>query len=118
MTAETHPKFVYKILPSAPPSPFPKENPLSELDKKDGFIHLSTGIQVPATSALFFDSASSLWVAKLRFADFASDIKWEGGFPHLYGNFGSDNVDSVHQFDKVEGQNWAEVLEHSTWLEE
>lgn len=40
------PKFVYKIVPSAPPSPIPDEYPLSDLDKADGFVHLSTADQV------------------------------------------------------------------------
>jgi uncharacterized protein (DUF952 family) len=40
------PEFVYKITPAAPPNPIPEEYPLSELDQKDGFVHLSTGWQV------------------------------------------------------------------------
>lgn len=46
MTSDASPKFVYKILPSAPPEPFPQKNPLSELDQKDGFIHMSIATQV------------------------------------------------------------------------
>ncbi|KAH7148681.1 hypothetical protein EDB81DRAFT_883088 [Dactylonectria macrodidyma] len=116
MTSNASPKFVYKILPSAPPEPFPKENPLSELDQKDGFVHLSTAIQVPATADLFFTEAPALWVAKLRFADFAESIKWEGGFPHLYRNFGVDGVDSVEKFARPEGQTWASIMKASAWL--
>lgn len=40
------PEFVYKITPEAPPSPIPDSYPLSELDQKDGFVHLSTSWQV------------------------------------------------------------------------
>ena len=40
------PEFVYKITSEAPPSPIPAEYPLSDLDKQDGFIHLSTAWQV------------------------------------------------------------------------
>ena len=40
------PKYVYKIIPSAPPDPIPEAYPLSELDQKDGFVHLSTSWQV------------------------------------------------------------------------
>lgn len=46
MTAEAPPKYIYKIVPEAPAEPFPKEHPLSELDRNDGFIHLSTSTQV------------------------------------------------------------------------
>ena len=40
------PEFVYKIIPSAPPDPIPDSYPLSELDQKDGFVHLSASWQV------------------------------------------------------------------------
>ena len=40
------PTYVYKILPEAPPSPLPSPYPPSELDRKDGFIHLSSAEQV------------------------------------------------------------------------
>lgn len=40
------PQFIYKILPEAPAEPFPAQLPLSELDAKDGFVHLSTAVQV------------------------------------------------------------------------
>lgn len=43
--ASTRPKYIYKIASSAPPDPIPTVYPLSELDKKDGFIHLSTAAQ-------------------------------------------------------------------------
>lgn len=39
------PRYVYKIIPEAPPSPLPAEWPLSDLDRNDGFIHLSTAKQ-------------------------------------------------------------------------
>lgn len=42
----TLPKYLYKIVPDAPPSPLPAEYPLSDLDRNDGFIHLSTAEQV------------------------------------------------------------------------
>lgn len=40
------PKYVYKIVDAEPPSPIPESFPPSELDKQDGFIHLSTASQV------------------------------------------------------------------------
>ena len=57
---------VFKILPSAPPSPIPATLPLSTLDKQDGFIHLSTAAQIPVTASLFFTSASELWLLKIE----------------------------------------------------
>ena len=38
--------FVYKIADVAPPTPVPVVLPLSELARKDGFIHLSDAKQV------------------------------------------------------------------------
>lgn len=53
MASESRPRFIYKILPTAAPEPFPSVLPLSELDAKDGFVHLSTAEQVgkPNTSS-------------------------------------------------------------------
>jgi uncharacterized protein (DUF952 family) len=133
MSAEAPPKYIYKIVPSAPEDPFPNEHPLSELDRNDGFVHLSTStqvsplhelgitqlrtIQVPKTADLFFTRASSLWVIKLEFAQFADFLKWEDSFPHLYGNFGAENVDSVEKFVRQENETWGEVMGKSGWLE-
>ncbi|RGP77823.1 hypothetical protein FLONG3_4057 [Fusarium longipes] len=117
MSAESHPKYIYKIVPSPPEDPFPKELPLSDLDRNDGFVHLSTSSQVPKTADLFFTNSSSLWVIKLDYAQFADSMKWEGGFPHLYGNFGADNVDSVEKFVRQQDQTWGQVMGESIWLE-
>ena len=46
MALDDLPKYVYKIIPTAPPEPLPAEYPLSELDQNDGFVHLSTAEQV------------------------------------------------------------------------
>lgn len=47
MTAPAEPpRYVYKIVDTEPPFPIPDVFPPSELDKKDGFIHLSAPWQV------------------------------------------------------------------------
>jgi uncharacterized protein (DUF952 family) len=46
MTAVPSPKYVYKIVPEAPPEPLPEQYAISALDEKDGFIHLSSASQV------------------------------------------------------------------------
>ena len=50
------PQYVYKIIPAPPPSPIPDSFPLSELDKKDGFVHLSAAFQVCRGFSFFFSS--------------------------------------------------------------
>lgn len=46
MASDGFPRYLYKIVPTAPPEPLPQEYPLSELDQTDGFVHLSTDEQV------------------------------------------------------------------------
>ncbi|KAI1462516.1 hypothetical protein F4805DRAFT_138 [Annulohypoxylon moriforme] len=109
------PDFVYKIVPSAPPIPIPSQFPLSELDQKDGFVHLSTGNQIPLTADLFFKEATTLWVLKIRFAPkFHSATTWEiEGCPHLYGNFGVDDVEAYREFSRLDGQSWKESMKNN-----
>ncbi|KAI4863874.1 hypothetical protein F4820DRAFT_425700 [Hypoxylon rubiginosum] len=119
MAPEPLPTFVYKIVPSAPPTPIPSEYPLSELDQKDGFVHLSIGTQIPITSDLFFKEATTIWVLKIRFTPkFHSATTWEiQGCPHLYGNFGSEDVDSVKEFSRSGGETWKESMKKEAgWL--
>ncbi|KAG6041694.1 hypothetical protein E4U41_002777 [Claviceps citrina] len=141
MSSESPPKFVYKIEPTAPPAILPEHFPLSPLDQQDGFIHLSTGQQVnrmqdaectdikdieltplvlpqtPLTCDRFFSTTSTLYVFKFELARFADAVKWEDGFPHLYGKFGKEDVSSVEKFERAEGQTWADAMSASAWLE-
>ncbi|KAK0735657.1 hypothetical protein B0T21DRAFT_412267 [Apiosordaria backusii] len=118
------PTYVYKIIPSAPPSPIPEAYPLSDLDRKDGFVHLSTARQVPITSSLFFTEFKSFYILKLRLSNFdPSTIKWDeapgtnGGCPHLYGNFGAKDVVDSKEFVRQENQTWEDVFRGDRWLE-
>ncbi|KAK6841788.1 hypothetical protein PG987_002648 [Apiospora arundinis] len=114
------PKYVYKIIPTAPPSPIPETYPPSDLDKQDGFIHLSNAEQVFA----------SLWVLKLRFSpQFSENTRWEGpmdGCAHLYGEFGAADVEDAREFTRTKeggdgSESWATTMAkgegESTWLE-
>ncbi|KAI1485629.1 hypothetical protein F5X96DRAFT_659097 [Biscogniauxia mediterranea] len=125
------PTYVYKIVPEAPPCPLPAEYPLSELDQKDGFVHLSTATQIPTTADLFFASSARLWVLKIRFA---GNPKFRGltttwdvpGCPHLYGNFGAADVEGApKEFVRAEGEeergtkkSWKEAIaeQEGGWL--
>lgn len=120
------PTYVYKILPSAPPSPLPDRLPLSDLDRNDGYIHLSTAEQVPETADRFFASSAELWLLKIKYqtlaagtdgngkVDSKAEIRWEeagpGCFPHFYGgDLGKGNVAEVVKFDKR--GTWAETMQ-------
>lgn len=82
-------------------------------------LHAYTTYQIPITADLFFKEATSIWVLKLRFAPkFHSATTWEiEGCPHLYGNFGAEDVDSVKQLSRLDGESWKESLKkESGWL--
>ncbi|KAK8056425.1 hypothetical protein PG993_001652 [Apiospora rasikravindrae] len=141
------PKYVYKIIPTAPLSPIPETYPPSDLDRQDGFIHLSnaeqirttwgladpsvTQIQVPKIADMFFTQASRLWVLKLRFSPpFAEKTRWEGpmdGCVHLYGEFGAADVEDAKEFTRSSGvwvggdESWAATMTQRdgehAWLE-
>src|SRR5688572_7006953 len=61
------------------------------LDKRDGFIHLSSREQVPGTIAAHFAHvAGDLIILEIDAASLHGELRWEtsrGGalFPHLYG---------------------------------
>lgn len=60
MTAPAEPpRYVYKIVDTEPPFPIPDVFPPSELDKKDGFIHLSAPWQVSQASQHIKTSTSA-----------------------------------------------------------
>ena len=67
-----------------------KAIPLSELDRRDGYIHLSTYQTVLTTANLYFRGVSPLWVAKISVARLGASLRWdwvpqrEAFFPHLY----------------------------------
>ncbi|KAH8893469.1 hypothetical protein GQ53DRAFT_822150 [Thozetella sp. PMI_491] len=117
------PQFIYKIIPTAPPEPIPDPYPLSELDQKDGFVHLSAAFQVPITLGLFFNDSTEVWILRLRRSHFPEEkVKWDetegtNGCPHLYGNFGTKDVESVKAFKREAGQSWADAAKgYGDWL--
>jgi len=124
------PKYIFKILPEAPPSPLPHHLPLSDLDQKDGFIHLSTGWRCPITADMFFASFESLWLLKLDF-DVArgekATFKWgDPGCIHMYADkagewarLGEGIVLDAREFKRGKDEKWADAFtsfETSQWL--
>lgn len=124
------PTYLYKILPGPPPSPLPERLPLSDLDKNDGYIHLSTSAQVPGTADKFFAQDTQLWLLRIKYdvlaagtdgdgkvkadGDGKAELKWEdvgrGCFAHFYGgDLGSGNVAAVLSISK--NGTWSESLQ-------
>ena len=61
-----------------------------EIDRRDGYIHLSTAAQAPETARLHFAGREGLLLIAFEAQDLGDALKWEpsrGGdnFPHLYG---------------------------------
>ena len=63
----------------------------SDVDRRDGFIHFSTAVQVAGTAAKHFAGIEDLLLLYVDTAKLGNKLKWEpsrGGalFPHLYGD--------------------------------
>ena len=84
----------------------------SEVDRRDGFIHLSAAHQVRATAQKHFSGQEDLVLVSVAQESVGPNLKWEasrGGdlFPHIYGPLQLDAigdavplplVSGIHQF--------------------
>lgn len=81
----------------------------SELDLKDGFIHLSTISQAQKTLDLYFQNIDDLIIAEVDLESFGENLKWEksrGGdlFPHLYCALSLEKVTATYDIEYINGQ--------------
>lgn len=76
---ENLPLFVYKLVSSSTPvrEPLPERLPVSEIDQKSGFIHLSTAFQVPNTLKSFFKDELLVYVLRIPYEGLDQLIRWE-----------------------------------------
>lgn len=84
-------QFIYKICSAAEWAQAAEKGSFagSAVDHADGFIHLSTALQMRETAARHFAGRSGLVLVAFAAADL-ENLKWEpsrGGalFPHVYG---------------------------------
>ena len=114
------PKYLYKILDQQPEDPLPETLPETELDKKDGFIHLSNAEQTPLTAKRFFNDFDELWILRLDSEkldgrlEFTTDedASVENGCAHVHGSekgLGKDNVLEVIYVSKPSSQGWGDA---------
>lgn len=83
--------FVYKILGAEDQARAAKLGHTdTDLDARDGYVHLSSKDQVGETLALHYAGQSGVHLYEFAAEHLGGDVKWEesrGGqlFPHLYG---------------------------------
>ena len=85
----------------------------SEIDNKDGFIHLSTKAQLRETVKKYFQGKKNLLIISFSTEKIQDNLKWEVSrngdlFPHYYGNLETKfaekiynlhlNADGIHKF--------------------
>ena len=77
---------------------------ITELDKKDGFIHLSTSKQLAASLSFYFKDHDEVVLLKLSGMDFEDEIVFEvpfpakkriSAFPHLYSKLDVNRASEV-----------------------
>lgn len=75
----SEPSFLYKLIPSSSSvqQPLPECLPVSDLDQKSGFVHLSTSLQVPNTLKIFFKDEPLVYVLRIPYDRVAQDIRFE-----------------------------------------
>jgi uncharacterized protein (DUF952 family) len=74
------------------------------IDRRDGYIHLSTATQAPETARLHFAGQAGLVLLRLDAEALGTSLKWEpsrGGqlFPHLYGALDCGLVETVTEIE-------------------
>jgi uncharacterized protein (DUF952 family) len=82
---------------------------ITELDKKDGFVHLSTVTQLNATLSLYFSKEESVVLLQIDNAQTYNKIKFEApippgnrtsSFPHYYGELNTNFVSEVWHLNR------------------
>lgn len=73
------PRYLYKIVPSSSrvPEPLPERLPVSLMDQRSGFIHLSTAHQIPNTLKYFFRDEPLVYILRIEYDRVEQDIRWE-----------------------------------------
>ncbi|KAK4047213.1 hypothetical protein OIO90_006276 [Microbotryomycetes sp. JL221] len=127
----TAPRFIYKVFPHATvnqffffPSPIPASHEFkpTESDAKDGFVHLCTRDQLGDVVNKWFNDIGKVTVLKVDYGRLNGFkiVKWEQGFPHLYGFLEGEYIDSFQDLEKSGEARWDKAVEQQDkdgWLE-
>ena len=82
---------------------------ITDLDKKDGFIHLSSAAQLNATLSMYFSKEKSVVLLQIDHAQTYQQIKFEtpsppgsrnSSFPHYYGDLNTNFVSKIWHLNR------------------
>ena len=82
---------------------------ITELDKKDGFVHLSTATQLNATLSLYFSKEESVVLLQIDNTQIHNKLKFEtaappgnrtSSFPHYYGDLNTKTVSKMWNLNR------------------
>ena len=82
---------------------------ITELDQKDGFIHLSSLSQLNVTLSLYFAEEEEVVLLQLDQSKVKNSLKYEapvppgkrfGAFPHYYGDLDASAASSIWQLKR------------------
>ena len=79
---------------------------ITDLDQKDGFIHLSSASQLNVTLALYFSQEEQVVLLQIKEGEIAKDLTYEisekrgGQFAHLYGELSTKKISQFWHLDR------------------
>jgi len=79
---------------------------ITDLDQKDGFIHLSSASQLNVTLALYFSQEEQVVLLQIKESEIAKDLTHEisekrgGEFAHLYGELSTKKISQSWHLDR------------------
>ena len=84
---------------------------VTDLDSGDGFIHLSTAVQLAATLSFFFQDSDEVFLLQLDLEKldkdkllyeepYPNEVKRKSAFPHLYSELRADQIANVWNLER------------------
>ena len=79
---------------------------ITELDKKDGFVHLSSATQLNMTLSLYFSKEEKVILLQINESDIIEGLTYEyadkrgGEFAHFYGELRTDKISQSWHLDR------------------
>ena len=82
---------------------------MTDLDRRDGFLHLSTAGQIIQSANLHFTTEPALWALLFARDELDAKLKWErvpgrwDEMPHYYGALAASQVRGAHEMTRNPG---------------